>query len=293
MLARQALVVGIIALFWEDIKAWNRARLIRQEQEREARKRERQGYRRLSRFQKARKTAGIATKWKVAAVEGKGRSPRTLAAAIVDSEDEEAAPPPMRTEADLRRELMRETGRVEELTIKLKVHQAGGASDSATLEKRLAVDVGTDASSAVSTIRFDPGKPGLCAAVCGGRVSLLQHDVGFLARAPCCEPLAASVCSVEWCGSGLLACGAEDGSVSMWRVFASDVDPRTPAVGLRVECALVGTLPPPEAARCEKSTPCCDAACTTSRNRLASPRAQRCHSIAPRRLVGAAPLVPG
>ena len=117
-----------------------------------------------------------------------------------------------------------------------------------TLEKRLAVDVGTDASSAVSTIRFDPVKPGLCAAVCGGRVSLLQHDVGFLARAPCCEPLAASVCSVEWCGSGLLACGAEDGSVSMWRVFASDVDPRTPAVGLRVECALVGTLPPPEAA---------------------------------------------
>ena len=92
---------------------------------------------------------------------------------------------------------------------------------------------------------------GLCAVVCAGQVFLLQHDVGLLVSAECCKPAPGSgstpVCSVEWCGE-LLACGEDDGSVRMWRLTVSLVDPRTPAVGLRVESHMVGVLPPPESA---------------------------------------------
>ena len=101
------------------------------------------------------------------------------------------------------------------------------------------------AESAITCICFHPRRRGLCAVACGGRVYLVQHDLGLLATAECCDmPGAPQVSSIAWCGP-LLACGDVDGVVRIWRLSVTLVDPRTPAVPLGVEAECIGALPPP------------------------------------------------
>ena len=123
--------------------------------------------------------------------------------------------------------------------------RAGALLVHKTLEKTLAApSAEADAPRAVDAIRFHPRQRGLCAVACGGRVHLVQHDLGLLAATECCAGPSSHVCSLAWCGP-LLACGEADGTVRIWRLAVELVDPRTPSVPLAVESECIGALPPP------------------------------------------------
>ena len=140
-----AVVIGIVVLFWEDIRAWNKARQLRSR----GRTLWSKGYSPL----KNKFSAGkVVDKFKQAAADaadGEGSftgsssvstSPRSRAAAIVDPDEGDAKQLPLTGEADLRRELARETDRVEELEIKLKIHSASGSAASSSLARRHDLD---------------------------------------------------------------------------------------------------------------------------------------------------------
>ena len=138
-----ATVIGIIVLFWEDIKAWNKARLLKQEQERKAREEAEKGgpakKKRMTLGQALRKATNLQKLVKGWKTEANVLSPRTRARQIVDPDDGPVVPLVLDTEDDVKRELMRSGDRVEELEIKLKVHTAAESPTSEALAKRLAL----------------------------------------------------------------------------------------------------------------------------------------------------------
>ena len=140
-----ATIIGIIVLFWEDIKAWNRNRIFLAEKaakEAEQKALEKKGYEKLGAGKKtlkeklkaASRLANLVKGWKQ---EANVLSARTRAREMVDPDNDSGPPADLYSESDLRKELLREGDRVEELQIKLKVHTAAGATTIEALEKRL------------------------------------------------------------------------------------------------------------------------------------------------------------
>ena len=122
-----AIIIGIIVLFWEDIRAWQKARELRSR----GRDLLKKGYAPLK-----SKTA----EEKVVDREGsfnESQSPRSKAAAIDDPDDGVLKKLTLKSEADVRRELARSSDRVEELELKLKVHSSTGSASSSGLADRL------------------------------------------------------------------------------------------------------------------------------------------------------------
>ena len=135
-----ATVIGVIVLFWEDIKAWNKARLLRAEQERKAREEEpTTKKKRMTLGQALRKATNLQRLVKGWKSDANVSSPRSRARGIVDPEDGDVPPLVLDTEDDVKRELMRSGDRVEELEIKLKVHTAAESPMCEALSKRLAL----------------------------------------------------------------------------------------------------------------------------------------------------------
>jgi Ca2+-binding EF-hand superfamily protein len=137
-----ATFLGVLYYWWEDIKAWNRARLLRASKG---------GYQLLgsqpgAAVRKVGRLASVVKGWKAvsaaneaaAAAAAAPPSPRSQAVALIDAEEGggPAAPPVLATEADLQREISREIDKVEELETKLKVHTASGSPHVATLAQR-------------------------------------------------------------------------------------------------------------------------------------------------------------
>ena len=130
-----ATVIGVIYLFWEDIKRWKRMRGLRK-----------RGYGQLEevkggwqklrdRILNAGKMSRIVKGWRKAITLTDYQSPRTQARGLVHPDG--LPNPPLETAADMKRERLLEATIVEELEIKLKVHTAAESPDSAVLEESL------------------------------------------------------------------------------------------------------------------------------------------------------------
>ena len=143
-----------------------------------------------------------------------------------------------------------------------QLDQPGTVMAQRTLSKELAPADG----AAVEALRFHPSQPGVFAAVCAGRVFLLQHGPGILASAEVCA--AGPARSVEWCGD-LLARGGANGRVTVWSVHANLLDPSSPALQLAASSDLVCELAPPRAAS-DAATPAAAAVTALRWVRLAS-----------------------
>ncbi len=113
------------------------------------------------------------------------------------------------------------------------------------LSKRLCDEGAGGPAGGVGSIRFHPKQPGIFAALYSGRVMLLQYGVGVLAQAACCTS-ACAYRAISWCGD-FLACGADDGRVTVWSVRPRNGDPASPALRLEVDSETVCILDAPGA----------------------------------------------
>lgn len=132
-----AIVIGIIVLFWEDLRAWNDRRALRWRNQRLRA----QGYETVgSRLRRAGRLGRILRAIRRFARSGEAtkiKSPRTKARELVDPNDGGATEKPLQSEEDLRMGLTRENDLVEELEIKLKVYTAAKSPMAAALAYRL------------------------------------------------------------------------------------------------------------------------------------------------------------
>lgn len=127
-------LIGIIVLFWRDIKMWWKARELAQRQREMAA----QGYATVGdKFREVGAANSVLKKFKglqrrnskPSNVVKPKASPRTRARELTDPDDvDPTMQRPLDTEADLRRELAREGDLIEELELKSKVHTASTSS---------------------------------------------------------------------------------------------------------------------------------------------------------------------
>ena len=131
-----ATIIGVIVLFWEDIRAWNDRRVLRAR----SRAMRAQGHETFSsKANRIRKIARVIKSWALAGYDGVPPSPRSRALDIVDPDDDGMMAKRLETSDDVQTEVLRTNDRLEELEIRLKVHQAAGAESSKALAKRLEI----------------------------------------------------------------------------------------------------------------------------------------------------------
>lgn len=126
-------IFAALVYYGDDIKQWQKARELKAA-----------GYQTLgTKLRSAAKAATIVKGWADMATPGdddveSSMSPRSQARALIDPDDGPATTPePLESTEDLRRALMREIDRVEELDIKLKAHTAASSPMVDALTDRL------------------------------------------------------------------------------------------------------------------------------------------------------------